>query len=121
MGRHPPGDFVKPRPQAFPSAQRFGFASQDEKGRLEGIFGVVSIAQGREAGSINQRAVALQENRKGRFGGVIAADKRLAEQFIVGEPGELRRPDRAENMIANYEDSPECKGHWIKASVAQIG
>jgi beta-lactamase superfamily II metal-dependent hydrolase len=27
----------------------------------------------------------------------------------------------AENMIANLEDTAECKGHWIKASVQQSG
>jgi hypothetical protein len=27
----------------------------------------------------------------------------------------------AENMIANFEDTAECQGHWIKASVARDG
>ena len=27
----------------------------------------------------------------------------------------------AENMIANLEDTPDCKGHWLKASVRQDG
>ncbi len=27
----------------------------------------------------------------------------------------------AENMIANLEDTAECQGHWIKASVARNG
>jgi competence protein ComEC len=32
-----------------------------------------------------------------------------------------REHNTAENMIANMEDTAECKGHWIKASVAQNG
>ncbi len=33
------------------------------------------------------------------------------------EPGN----NTADDMIANFEDTPDCKGHWIKASVAADG
>jgi competence protein ComEC len=39
------------------------------------------------------------------------------KSLVVTEPTQ----NTAENMIANLEDTPDCKGHWIKASVARNG
>jgi len=32
-----------------------------------------------------------------------------------------REHNTSDNLVANFEETPECKGHWIKASVAPDG
>ena len=72
--------------------------------------------------------------RKGLGGGAAGSPKALTAHYerIAGTPGiegiwqtHLSLMDKdhntAENQIANLEDTAECQGHWIKASVARDG
>jgi competence protein ComEC len=81
-----------------------------------------------------QVVVANNGPRKGLGGATAGAPKALSVHYerIARTPGiegiwqghrSLLDPDHntAENMIANLEETPECQGHWIKASVGRDG
>jgi len=74
--------------------------------------------------------------RKGLGGGSTASPKPVTRHYerIAATPGiegiwqghlSLLENDKASNtsedMIANFEESAECKGHWIRASVKRDG
>jgi hypothetical protein len=45
------------------------------------------------------------------------SDRVESESLLDKDPAHNTSPD----MIANFEETAECKGNWLKASVAQDG
>src|SRR3954452_1286520 len=60
-GRDAAGDRVEPGPQRVAHPERAGSTPQDQEGRLEGVVGVVLIAQEGPAGAEDHRPVPLDQ------------------------------------------------------------
>ena len=77
--------------------------------------------------------VANNGPRKG-LGGAVAGMPKMGKHYdrLAGSPGvagiwqlhkTLLEPDQnaADELIANFEESADCKGHWLRASVGGDG
>jgi hypothetical protein len=103
VGRDAPGHAVQPRPQRAAQGQRPGPAGQDQEGGLEGVLGVVRLAQGRPAGAQHERAVAAHQGGERRLGRRPRAGREAAQQLGVRQGGQRRRTGRA---VEVREDRP---------------
>ena len=71
MRRDPQGHGMEPRTERIPHPQQSRLVDQDEEDRLEGILGVVLVAQGRAADAQHHRTVTLDQGREGQLGRII--------------------------------------------------
>jgi hypothetical protein len=76
------GNAEQPRAQRVGPANRPGLAGQDHKRRLEGVLGVVGVAQHGAAGGPHEGPVAADDDLEGR-GGAGAACGEEAQQLPV--------------------------------------
>jgi hypothetical protein len=102
LGRPPPtgrhagadrgaaGDPMEPRTERVAHPERAGLPHQDQKGGLEGVLGVVVVAEDRAADPPDHRPVPLDQGREGRLGRLAAAGGESLQQLTVGESS--RRP-----------------------------
>ncbi len=88
---------IQPGPERIRVADRPGLARQDEEGGLEGVLGVVVIAEQLPADAQDHRAVSRHD---GGEGGLITDGREPLEQLTVPEAG--GRADR--------EERPELPG-----------
>jgi hypothetical protein len=72
---------VKPAGQRILPGQRGGPAGQDEEGRLEGVLGVLLVAQDVPAHAKDHRAVPAHQDGKGCL---VAHNGKLLDQGPVG-------------------------------------
>jgi hypothetical protein len=73
---------VQPTTELALGPRRTGLSGQNEKGRLECIFGIERVTQDRPAYGHDHRAVPRDEGREGRF---IASNGETPEQLRVRE------------------------------------
>ena len=76
------GDAVEPASDGLAVGDGGGLLGQDEEGRLEGVLGVLGVAEDAAADGQHHRPVPAHQ---GREGGVVAAGDELAEQLPVRE------------------------------------
>ena len=89
-------DAVEPVAQQVGIADRARLPSQDQEDGLEGVFGVVAVAQELTADTEHHRAVPRHQGREGRLAGVALRGEPLQE-LPVGKAGDRaaveERPD----------------------------
>ena len=81
------GDAVEPLTQQVGLAQRPGLFVQDEEDGLEGVLGLVPVAEELPADAQNHRPVAGDKRGESRLAGLIATGRDPLDQLPVGEPG----------------------------------
>ena len=88
---------VKPIGEQFLWLYGRCFAGQNQKGRLKGVLGIVMVANDTTANAEDHRAVAMNEDVKGRF--VLLLDEgsqqlpiRLARSVLLGH-GPAKMPE----------------------------
>src|SRR5262249_15832382 len=77
-------DAVEPGGEALTLADAAGLADEDEEGGLEGVVGLVGVAQHLAADTADERPVAAEE---GLEGGRVAAGDEAGEQLAVAAVG----------------------------------
>ena len=82
-------DLVQPAPQGVSSPDRAALLDQDQEGRLEGVLGIVRVAQDPPADAQDHRPVPPHQRLEGP--GVALGEETL-EELRVGEPRD--RPPR---------------------------
>ncbi len=91
------GDAVEPGPERIRVADRSGPSRQDEEDGLEGVLGMVVIAQELAADAEHHRPVAGHDGGEGGLVDRLAGRCDPLEQFAVGEPrGRTAREERPE-------------------------
>ncbi len=88
LPRRAQGHPVEPVAQQVGVADRAGLARQDEEDGLEGVLGVVSVAQELPANAQHHRAMAGYERGEGGLADGIAAGDESIEELAVGQPGD---------------------------------
>ncbi len=71
MSRDPQSHGMEPRTERIPHPQQSRLVDQDEEDGLEGILGVVLVAQRRAADAQHHRSVPLDQGRERQLGGII--------------------------------------------------
>ena len=84
-GRDAEGDAVEPAPDRFPVADGGGAADEDQEGGLEGVLGVVLVAEDRTADAEDHRPVTLEQGGERRLRGLVAAVGEPAQELGVGQ------------------------------------
>ena len=79
---------VQPVAQQVGVADRPRLAGQDEEDGLEGVLGMVMVAQELSADAQNHRPVPRHQRSEGGFAGGIAAVVEPLDELAVGEPGD---------------------------------
>ena len=79
---------VEPVAQQVGVADRPGLAGQDEEDGLEGVLGMVVVAQELPADAQDHRPVARHQGGEGGLAGRLAAGGEPLEELAVGEPGD---------------------------------
>ena len=75
-------------PEPIRVADRPGLPRQDEEGGLEGVLGMMVIAQELPADAQHHRPVSGHDGGEGGLVGRLAARGEPLEQLAVGEPGD---------------------------------
>jgi hypothetical protein len=88
---HAPCDFVQPRTQRFSPMQRTGLASQHQEGCLEGILGMVLIAEHAPANAEYHRPVPFHQGSK-RW--LISPSGETLQELPIGDGASLWRRDQ---------------------------
>jgi hypothetical protein len=91
---HAVRDAVEPAAQRFLPGDRPGLAGEDEEGRLEGVLGVVRVAQHPLADAEHRGPVAPHQGRK--RGRVCLAEEARQEIAVREFPSELRTDQSAQ-------------------------
>ncbi len=78
-------DLVQPAPQAVSPPDRAAFLDQDQEGGLEGVLGVVWVAQDRPADAQDHRPMPSHQHFEGP---AVAPGEETLEELRVGEPGD---------------------------------
>ncbi len=78
---------VEPGAEQVRIADRPGLSGQDEEDGLEGVLGVMVIAQELPADAQDHRPVSGDDRGEGGLVGRLASGGEPLEQFAVGEPG----------------------------------
>ena len=84
--RRATGDPVQPGADRVPHPERAAPAGQDQERRLEGVPGVVLVAQDGPAGAQDHRPVPLDQGREGQLGGLAAPRREALQQLPVRQP-----------------------------------
>ncbi len=84
------GDPMEPGPQRVAHPERAGLPHQDQERRLEGVLGIVVVADDRAADPPDHRAVPLDQGRESRLRRIAAAGGEPLQQLSVRQSG--RRP-----------------------------
>ena len=79
-------DAVEPGADALPRHDCGGLADEDEKGGLEGVVGVVHVAEDAAANAEHHRSMAAHDGRKRRF--LVPVEVAL-QQGVIGRGGGL--------------------------------
>ena len=82
-------------PRAWPAPDRAGLLDQDEEGGLEGVLGVVGVAQDAPADGQDHRPVPRHQRLEGRR---IALGEEAVEELRVGEPGDGPAAEQAVDL-----------------------
>src|SRR5262249_35735207 len=97
------GDAVEPVADLLPRHDRGRAAGEDEEGGLEGVLGVVVVAEDPAADAPDHRPVALHQ---GLEGGLLATRDEAFQELAVGEPDERPR----------LEEGAEVPEAWVHAA-----
>ncbi len=79
---------MQPGAQQVRIADRAGLAGQHEEHRLEGILGMMQVAQELPANIQDHRPVPLHERRECGFSGRIGSGVEALDELPVGESGD---------------------------------
>ncbi len=79
------GDSVQPRADRIPHPERTAPSGQDQERRLEGVAGVVLVAQDGQAGAQDHRTVPIDQGREGHLRVVTAPCRKALQQLTVGQ------------------------------------
>ena len=85
------GDAVEPARDLLPAHDRGRLPGQDQEGRLEGVLGLVRIAQDAAADAQHHRPVPLHQLGECLLGRLVPTREESLEQLLVAE-----RPGHAE-------------------------
>jgi hypothetical protein len=92
-------DFVKPVADRLTPAHGGGLAGQDEEGRLENVFNVLSVRQGPSADAQHQGRMTPHQGGEGFF---VTLPGEAVQQLAVGEIVAVHRTGDAAEVV---EDS----------------
>ena len=95
--RHP----VEPGAQQVGVADGEGLAGEDEEDGLEGVLGVVPVAQELSADAQDHRPVARHERGEGGIPGRIAAGGEPLQELAVGQTGDRAALEERLDLPAN--------------------
>ncbi len=90
-GRDAQRDAVEPAPDRSPVADGGGAADEDQERGLEGVLGVVIVAQDRVADAEDHRPVPLDQDGERPFGDLLGAFSEPAQEFGVGQAADAAR------------------------------
>jgi hypothetical protein len=99
------GDLVKPTAQRSTPGNGGGLASEDQKGRLEDVLGVVPVVQDPPAHAEHQGAVAAHEGLEGRF---LPLRAEAFEQLLIGKLIGLLGRDQIADMLQDRRSRCAC-------------
>ncbi len=90
-------DRVQPRPERIPHPERTRLVHQHQEGRLEGVLGIVLVAEGCPAGVQHHRPVPRDQRRERQFRRLARPAGEPLEQLAVSQlRGDPLGEDRAE-------------------------
>ncbi len=82
----PPGDAEEPAPDRLPMTDRSGLAHEDQEGGLEGVVGVVRVAQELPADAQDHGPMSFNQDREGGLGGRrIVPRQEPLEELAIGQ------------------------------------
>jgi hypothetical protein len=102
------GDAVEPGTQEIGLAQRGGFAGKDQECRLEGVLGVVRVAEQALTDAKNQRPMPDDQGREGRFRFLASASAEPFQQLAVGQSRDRPAIDDCSEFTRNSRSHDPC-------------
>jgi hypothetical protein len=111
LGRDSVGDPVQPPTQGQPLANRPGPPGQDQERGLEGVLGVVFVAQDVPTDAVHERPVPLDQ---GGERPVVAGGREPAQKLTIAQPGRVGRDHLGQPVQypdlsnAHARSSPNC-------------
>ena len=83
--RRAAGDLMKPRTQRVLHPERSCLADQHQERGLEGILGVMLVAEDGQADAPDQRLVPLDQRREGELGHLVRVGREPLQELTVGQ------------------------------------
>jgi hypothetical protein len=92
------GNTVQPVRDGLSLADRAGLTSQDQKGGLNGIFGLLFVVQDLPAGVPHEPAVALYEGGEGSF---VSGSSEALQELGIAQLANACRTDQFADVLDN--------------------